>query len=86
MGLLPVKQKSMPNMKRQLPRDLASLLAAGSSSLGQLQNPSSAAGVAVGTRLNLPAGPTRGASASKLTLLSGPSSQTANLPARLLRD
>ena len=76
MGLLPVKQKNKPPGERQLPPDLASMLAANrSASLGQQQIVSSAATMLAESDAKLPAALHHSASASRLVPLSGSASK-----------
>ena len=76
MGLLPVKQKNKPSAERQLPPDLASMLAANrSASLGQQQTVSSAATRLAESESKLPAALHHSASASSVVPLPGSASQ-----------
>ncbi|DBA77188.1 TPA: hypothetical protein ACH3X1_009762 [Trebouxia sp. C0004] len=76
MGLLPVKQKNKPSAERQVPPDLANMLAANrSTSLGQQQTLSDAATRLAESKSKLPAALHQSASASRHVPLPGSASQ-----------
>jgi len=76
MGLLPIKQKNKPSAERQLPPNVASMLAANrSANLGHQQTLSNAATRLAESDSKLPAALHHSASASRLVPLSGSVSQ-----------